>query len=47
MEPLPESAHPSWPFPFVPQDGEHTPAAVQASVGYPFKAGQLGVGHVR
>ena len=32
MEPLPESAHPSWPFPFVPQDWEHTPAAVQAYV---------------
>src|SRR5215813_11963567 len=32
MEPLPESAPPSWPFPFVPQDWEHTPAAVQAYV---------------
>jgi transposase len=32
MEPLPESAHPLWPFPFVPQDWEHTPAAVQAYV---------------
>ena len=32
MEPLPESAHPGWPFPFVPQDWEHTPAAVQAYV---------------
>ena len=32
MEPLPESATPGWPFPFVPQDWEHTPAAVQAYV---------------
>src|SRR5262244_3082790 len=32
MEPLPESANPVWPFPFVPQDWEHTPAAVQAYV---------------
>jgi len=32
MEPRPESAHPHWPFPCVPQDWEHTPAAVQASV---------------
>src|SRR5215510_4446504 len=32
MEPLPESANPCWPFPFVPQDWEHTPAAVQAYV---------------
>ncbi len=32
MEPLPESANASWPFPFVPQDWEHTPAAVQAYV---------------
>jgi transposase len=32
MEPLPESANPGWPFPFVPQDWEHTPAAVQAYV---------------
>jgi transposase len=30
MEPLPESATPGWPCPFVPQDWEHTPAAVQA-----------------
>jgi transposase len=29
MELLPESAYPGWPFPFVPQDWEHTPAAVQ------------------
>ena len=32
MEPLPESVHPGWPLPFVPQDWEHTPAAVQAYV---------------
>ena len=32
MEPLPESVHPGWPLPFVPQDSEHTPAAVQAYV---------------
>src|SRR5215471_4846384 len=32
MELLPESANPDWPFPFVPQDWEHTPAAVQAYV---------------
>ena len=32
MEPLPESAHTGWPFPFMPQDWEHTPAAVQAYV---------------
>jgi transposase len=32
MEPLPESVHPDWPLPFVPQDWEHTPAAVQAYV---------------
>jgi transposase len=32
MEPLPESAPPSWPFPFLPQDWEHTPAAVPAYV---------------
>ena len=32
MEPLPESANPGWPFPFVPQDWEHTPTAVQAYV---------------
>jgi transposase len=32
MEPLPESANPIWPFPFVPQDWEHTPGTVQAYV---------------
>ena len=32
MEPLPESVNPDWPLPFVPQDWEHTPAAVQAYV---------------
>src|SRR5262245_47194001 len=32
MEPLPESANPRWPFPFVPQDWENTPLAVQAYV---------------
>src|SRR2546427_11426974 len=32
MEPLPESAPPGWSFPFMPQDCEHTPAAVQAYV---------------
>jgi transposase len=32
MEPRSESANPVWPFPFVPQDWEHTPAAVQAYV---------------
>ena len=32
MEPLPESVHPGWPLPFVPQDWEHTPAAVHAYV---------------
>jgi len=32
MEPRSESAHPVWPFPFVPQDWEHTPVAVQAYV---------------
>jgi transposase len=32
MEPLPESAPPGWLFPFMPQDWEHTPAAVQAYV---------------
>src|SRR5215471_7724954 len=32
MESLPESANPNWPFPFMPQDWEHTPAAVQAYV---------------
>jgi hypothetical protein len=35
MEPLPESAHPGWLFPFMPQDWEHTPAAVQAYVHRP------------
>ena len=30
MEPRPESADPGWPFPFVPQAWEHTPAAVHA-----------------
>ena len=32
MEPLPESAHPGWPLPFMPPDWEHTPAAVQAYI---------------
>jgi transposase len=32
MEPLAEPMHTAWPFPFVPQDWEHTPAAVQAYV---------------
>src|SRR5262245_52997668 len=32
MEPLPEPANTSWPFPFTPQDWEQTPAAVQAYV---------------
>ena len=32
MEPLPESVNPGWPLPFVPQDWDHTPAAVQAYV---------------
>jgi transposase len=32
MEPLPESAHPGWLFPCMPQDWEPTPAAVQAYV---------------
>ena len=32
MEPLAEPRHTAWPFPFVPQDWEHTPAAVQAYV---------------
>src|SRR5215470_20037252 len=32
MESLPEPAHTSWPFPFTPQDWEHTPPAVQAYV---------------
>jgi Family of unknown function (DUF6444) len=32
MEPLTESPHTSWSFPFVPQDWEHTPATVQSYV---------------
>jgi transposase len=32
MEPLAEPRHTAWPFPLVPQDWEHTPAAVQAYV---------------
>ena len=32
MELLTESPHPSWPFPFVPQDWEHTPTTVQSYV---------------
>jgi transposase len=32
MEPQSEAANPVWPFPFVPQDWEYTPAAVQAYV---------------
>ena len=32
MEPLTEPMSPAWPFPFVPQDWEHTPRAVQAYV---------------
>jgi transposase len=32
MEPLTEPMSTAWPFPFVPQDWEHTPAAVQAYV---------------
>ncbi len=32
MEPLAEPMHTAWLFPFVPQDWEHTPAAVQAYV---------------
>ena len=32
MEPLSESTNPGWPFPFTPQDWEHTPPAVQAYV---------------
>jgi transposase len=32
MEPQSASANPVWPFPFVPQDWEHTPTAVQAYV---------------
>src|ERR687886_771409 len=32
MEPLTEPMHMAWPFPFVPQDWEHTPTAVQAYV---------------
>ena len=30
MEPLPELTNTGWPFPFTPQDWEHTPSAVQA-----------------
>ena len=30
MEPLPEFTPTAWPFPFTPQDWEHTPSAVQA-----------------
>jgi hypothetical protein len=30
MESLPELTSTDWPFPFTPQDWEHTPAAVQA-----------------
>ena len=32
MEPLPEPMSTVWPFPFVPQDWEHTPTTVQAYV---------------
>ena len=32
MEPLTEAPHTSWPFPFVPQDWEHTPTTVQSYV---------------
>ena len=32
MEPLTEALHTSWPFLFVPQDWEHTPATVQSYV---------------
>src|SRR5262245_24152085 len=32
MEPLTEPMSTAWPFPFVPQDWEHTPTAVQAYV---------------
>jgi len=32
MEPLPEPMSIAWPFPFVPQDWEQTPVAVQAYV---------------
>lgn len=32
MEPLPERTNTGWPFPFTPQDWEHTPSAVQASL---------------
>jgi hypothetical protein len=32
MEPLTEPMSTAWPFPFVPQDWEHTPTTVQASV---------------
>jgi transposase len=30
MEPLPDLTHTGWPFPFTPEDWEHTPSAVQA-----------------
>ena len=32
MEPLPALTNTGWPFPFTPQDWEHTPSAVQASL---------------
>ena len=32
MEPLTEAPRTSWPFPFVPQDWERTPAPVQSYV---------------
>ena len=32
MDPQTASTNPVWPFPFVPQDWEHTPTAVQAYV---------------
>ena len=32
MEPQSAPANPVWPFPFMPQDWEHTPTAVQAYV---------------
>jgi len=32
MEPLTEPMSTAWPFPFVPQDWEHTPTTVQAYV---------------
>ena len=30
MESLPDLTHTGWPFPFTPEDWEHTPSAVQA-----------------